>query len=330
MVELKVLVTGATGFIGQHLCNHLLESDYLVRGALRAPTPPHRLDPRIEWVNVGEIGPDTCWNQALDGVSFVVHLAALAHQVGVSDRILEEKFRSVNTEGTRRLAESVARKGFIRRLVFISSFAAIGSGKTSKIPESAYGWSKRNAETELQEELRDCLTDWCVLRPPMVYGTGNPGNMARLIRLIDTGIPLPFGAIRNERNFLYVGNLVSAIECCLMHPEASRRAFSLSDGQPVSTPELVRELALCKGFPARLIPVPVSLMRSMGKLGDIVKSITGRSLGWDTYSVERLCGSCSVDTAEILERLNWVPPFSMRDGLRAIASRKEVRTNDEC
>jgi nucleoside-diphosphate-sugar epimerase len=305
----KVLVTGATGFIGRHLCRCLLDFGYLVRGSYRTARPSAGYDPNIEWIEVGEIGPGTCWSKALDGVSYVVHAAGMAHQIGVPDHQLKQQFESVNAEGTRRLAHEVAGAPWIKRFIFISTVKVTAEA-------SEYSCSKKFAEQALQEELSTSATDWCILRPPMVYGTGNPGNMARLIRLIRTGLPLPLGAIRNERSFIFVGNLSSAIERCLSHPNAAGQIFAVSDGPPLSTPELIRELSRHADRPARLLFVPVPILLGMARVGDVVKMATGISCGWDSYSADRLCKSYAVDCSAIRSKLQWSPPFSMDEGLR--------------
>jgi nucleoside-diphosphate-sugar epimerase len=205
--------------------------------------------------------------------------------------------------------------GDIKRLILVSSIGAVATDGDESI-RSAYGQSKKAAEDAVKGELQSTSTDWCILRPTLVYGPGNPGNMDRLFRLIETGLPLPFGSIRNRRNFLYVGNLVSAIGKCLFEPAARHKTFSLSDGDPVSTPELVRSIADCKSRKIRLVPVPVPLLEAFALLGDVAGAVFRRSIGWDSYSVQRLCGSLTVESLEIQEVLGWNPPFSFKQGLK--------------
>jgi nucleoside-diphosphate-sugar epimerase len=311
-----ILVTGATGFIGRHLCAGLLDAGYAVRGAYRNSLPTADPDPRIEWVQAGELGPYTDWSFALGSVKYVVHLAALAHQVAVNEEDISADFYRVNTEGTRGLAKAIAERPSIERIVFVSSIKALPpSGTQSQDPESVYGRSKKLAEEAIETELRAAASDWCVLRPCLVYGPGNSGNMARLLRLINSGLPLPFASIQNRRSFIFVGNLVSAIVSCLNHPGASRKTFTVSDGEPVSTPELLEELSKLTGRRLRLFPLPMPVLKGVARCGDVIKYVTGVPVGWDSYSVARLCGSLIANCSDIHERTGWTPPFSKKQGL---------------
>jgi nucleoside-diphosphate-sugar epimerase len=305
----RVLVTGATGFVGQHLCRSLLEKGYAVRGTYRSSEPASAAG--LDWARIVDLENQTNWGEALEGIDYVVHLAALAHQVGVNDADLAAKYQQINFEGTAGLARAVARQREVQRFVFISSAKAL---PIDGVPMSEYGLSKRAAEDAIKRILID--TDWCIVRPCLVYGPGNLGNMSRLIRLLKSGLPLPFGAIQNSRSFLFVGNLVDAIERCLKDPRASRQTFNVSDGDSLSTPELVRCLARHMGKPARLISVPVPWMREMARFGDLVKRLTGVSIGWDSYSIERLCSSFVLSNDDIQQVLGWAPPYSVENGIR--------------
>lgn len=309
----KVLVTGATGFIGRHLCVELLNGGYCVRAAYRGEIPPDR-DSRIEWSQIGEVGENTDWKAALDDIDYVVHLAGLAHRVGVSDEILGAQFHEVNALGTRRLAECVAKNTSVRRLLFVSSIAALPAPHLGR-PENEYGVSKRLAERYVEQLLSGPGSDWCILRPCLVYGSGNPGNMERLLRLINTGLPLPFGAIHNRRSFIFVGNLTSGIRHCLSHPAARKRAFNISDTEPVSTPNLLRLLGKHSHRKVRLVPAPLPFLRMLGCVGDTVKRGFGISTGFDSYSIAKLCNSLTVDCSEIRDT-GWNPPYSVEEGIR--------------
>jgi nucleoside-diphosphate-sugar epimerase len=313
----RVLVTGATGFIGRNLCPAFLDGGYLVRGTYRNLRPTRGVDPRIEWVQVGELGPDTDWTSALDTANYVVHLAGLAHQVGVREQDISNDLYRVNADGTRGLARAIAERPCIERLVFVSSIkASHPNGSSSNDPQSAYGRSKKLAEEAVETELHAAATEWCVLRPCLVYGPGNPGNMARLLTLINSGLPLPFASIRNRRSFIFVGNLVSAIVGCLNNPGASRQTFTVSDGDPLSTPELLEELCNAAGRRLRLFPFPISMLKCIARCGDFIKATTGISVGWDSYSVERLCGSLVAHCHDIYSQTGWTPPYSKSLGLQ--------------
>ena len=314
----RVLVTGATGFVGQHLCPALLAAGFAVRGIYRKSPTRGAWPGAMEWMQVPDIGPETEWTGVLQGVDYVVHLAGLAHRTGAKDDGLKEAFDHVNARGTAKLVDAV-RRSQVARLVFISSakvLPAQGTNKTGVFPDSNYGRSKLAAEGAISEGLAGCATDWCTLRPCLVYGPGNLGNMARLICLINTGLPLPFASIRNQKSFLYVGNLISAIQLVLIHPAASRRTFTLSDGEPVSTPELLFRLGHYARHRVRLFPMPVGMMQAVALLGDRVKEWTGISIGWDSYSVDRLCSSLTVDGREFFEELDWIPPYTAEEGMR--------------
>lgn len=316
----RVLVTGATGFVGRHLCPVLTQRGYRVRGAVRRE-PPSSFPTEVEWCRVGEIGPETDWAAALEGVQYVVHLAALAHQIG--EEKSEEDYRRVNTAGTARLSDSVKKATAVQRLLFVSSIGAVCTLSSSPVsesaaccPESPYGRSKHAAELAVQERLNTGLPDWCILRPTLVYGAENPGNMLRLLRLLRTGLPLPFGAIQNRRSFVYVGNLADTIEKCLQHPGAARRVFHVDDGAPFSTPGLLRLLGKASGRRVRLWPLPNWGLRALGLAGDMLRSISGRSLGIDTYSIERLTGSLEVDSSAIRNAIGWQPPYTPERGFQ--------------
>jgi len=308
----RVLVTGATGFVGRHFCAVLARAGYLARGTYRSALGLGYPSP-MEWVRVPDIGPDTVWRPALEDVDYVAHLAGLAHRPGVTDEQLRDSFQHINLQGTQRLAEAVRGSG-ARRLLFVSSAKAMVCDASGE-PDSEYGRTKLAAERKIAETLAGSATDWCVVRPCLVYGPGNLGNMARLIRLIRLGLPLPFGSIRNQKNFIYVGNLVSAMLAALTHPAASRRVYALSDGIVLSTPDLMTRLGRCSGHPVRLFPLPVGILKGVARVGDAVRDLTGVSPGWDSYSVDRLCSSLTVESNEFCDALQWRPPFSMEEGL---------------
>jgi nucleoside-diphosphate-sugar epimerase len=323
-----VLVTGATGFVGRYLCEHLTSRGHTVKGTLRPESNLKGPGRSVQWVKIESIGPHTDWTEALEGTDYVIHLAALAHQLGVAGEGRIQEFMTVNAEGTRRLAEAVASSATVKRLVFVSSVGAVASlseqpldERTPCNPDTDYGRSKLAAEMELERVLAGSHVDWTIVRPTLVYGPGNPGNMARLLRLVETGIPLPFGSIRNRRSFVYVGNLVDALERCMTHPGAAYRRFFVSDGPQLSTPELVGMLAAFAGKPSRLCRFPLPILRVMALAGDLVSSLLGRSVGVDSYSVARLIGSLAVDSGPIQRVLNWTPPFTVTEGLRATMSR---------
>ncbi|MEX2526762.1 MAG: NAD-dependent epimerase/dehydratase family protein [Gemmatimonadota bacterium] len=318
-----VLVTGATGFVGRYLLPLLLTRGYEVRGTYRGKHAPRDFPSAIEWVSVPDVGPATEWSEALDGITQVVHLSGIAHRYGSRGALAQEEFYRVNQLGTRKLASDVAAGSDIQRFVFLSSVGAICSlsdtivnAETPASPDTHYGKSKLAGEREVSELLNDPGgPDWCVLRSPLVYGPGNPGNMGRLLRLIDRGVPMPLASISNRRSFIFIGNLADAIENCLSDPAASRRTFLLADGEDVSTSELVRRLSEHASRPVRVFPMPGRMLRLLGRIGDGIAPLLGRSVGLSTYAVERLMGSLQVDSSGIKSALDWRPPFSLDEGL---------------
>lgn len=306
---MKVLLTGANGFIGQQLCAELLRYGHWVRGAIRKDAERLAKADEVEYVVVGSIDAGTVWPPALMGCDAIVHLAARVHVMHdeASDPLTE--FRELNTEGTLNLARQAVQAG-VKRLVFVSSIKVNGEGRDDPYretdapsPEDAYAISKWEAEQGLQQIMRETGLEVVVLRPPLVYGPGVKANFLRLMQLIQKGWPLPLGAVKNRRSLLYVGNFVDAIRVCVEHPAARGQTFLLDDGQAVSTPELIRAIANAFNRPARLLPVPICMLQLAGLM-------TGRST-----AISRLTGSLYVDAQAIRSQLDWRPPYSMETGL---------------
>lgn len=300
-----VLVTGATGFIGPALCDQLAAAGHSVIPAVRCKSG------LLNEVAVGDIGPSTDWRMALAGCDAVVHLAARVHMMRDDAHDPLALYREANTEATLNLARQAADAG-VKRFVFISSIKVNGEGRDTAYLESdtpapadAYAISKWEAEQGLQRIAADTGLEIVVLRPPLVYGPGVKANFLRLIQLVQKGWPLPLGAIRNRRSLLYLGNFVDAIQLCVEHPDAAGQTFLLDDGEPVSTPELIRAVAQAMGRPARLLAVPVRVLELAGAL-----------LG-KRAAVGRLAGSLYVDSSAIRSRLGWVAPYSLQQGLAA-------------
>lgn len=307
-----VLVTGATGFVGGLVVAALRARGLTARAALRRPGT--LADPGVETRLVGEVGPDTDWDGALQGVDGVVHLAARVHVLRerAADPLAE--FRRVNAAGTAQLAARAAAAG-VRRLVFVSTIKVNGEATGERpfgeddppAPEDAYGVSKWEAEQALWRVAREAGLEAVVIRPPLVYGPGVGGNLRRLLRVLDAGWPLPFGAVANRRSLIGVWNLADLVVTALEHPGAAGETFLAADGEDLSTPELLRRLAAALGRPARLLPVPVRVLRLLGRL-------VGRRA-----EVERLCGSLRVDAGKARERLAWTPPVPVDEGLARTA-----------
>jgi UDP-glucose 4-epimerase len=312
---MRILVTGATGFVGTALCSRLAVQGDEVVAAARRPgangARPGDTPGAVVWANVGEVGRDTDWRDALTGVEAVVHLAARVHVMKETASDALTAFRRVNVEGTLRLAQDAAAAG-VRRFVFVSTIKVNGEGRDAPYretdvpaPEDAYAVSKWEAEQGLQRIAQETGLEVVILRPPLVYGPGVKANFMRLMQIVQSGWPLPLGAIRNRRSLLYLGNFVDAIRLCVEHPAAAGRTFLVDDGEPVSTPDLIRAVAQAMGRPARLLAVPVGLL-------DFVGALLGRRA-----AVARLTGSLWVDSSAIRSRLGWSPPYTLRQGLDA-------------
>ena len=315
-----ILVTGATGFIGCHLLPVLHQQGWQTTAAVRDDFRQPLSIP-IKTIKVGEIDDMTDWQEALLGIDTVIHLAGRAHILHETISNPEAAFIKVNTKGTINLVKQSLKAG-VKHFIFVSSIHAMAAESddilnenSSCHPDSPYGRSKLQAEQALIELAKDSDMTWTILRPTLVYGLGNLGNMERLMKLIKRGLPLPFGAIKNRRSFVFVGNLVAAIITCLDHPNAANQIFLISDNQAVSTPQLIRLIAQQIQQPCQLLPVPTTLLRFLGYLGDRIESITGKNLPFNTYNIDRLLGSLAVDSSYIQKTLDWQPPFTLEQGL---------------
>ena len=305
---MKVLVTGTTGFVGAALVSRLVDSGrFGVRTALRRESG--ELLVGVEQIVVGDLTPNTDWQQALVGVDAVVHLAARVHVMNDTASDPLSAFRQVNVAGTERLARIAATKG-VKRFVYISSVKVNGEScekpfteQSIPAPEDPYGVSKWETEQILHRVAEETGLEVVILRPPLVYGPGVKANFLSLFKIVDRGIPLPLAGINNQRSLIYLENLVDAIIKCIEHPNAANQTFLLSDGQDVSTPELIRMIASAMGKKPRLAPCPPVVLKFLGKL-------TGKSL-----EVKRLIGSLQIDNSKIKKVLNWQRPFTMEEGI---------------
>lgn len=302
---MKILVTGAAGFVGHALSGHLTAHGHVVLPAVRSTSG------LTDEMVVGNITGTSDWKTALAGCNAVVHLAARVHVMDDAAQDPLALYRATNTEATLNLARQAAQSG-AKRFVFISTIKVNGEGRDAPycetdvpVPEDAYAISKWEAEQGLQRIAQETGLEVTILRPPLVYGPGVKANFRRLLRTIARGWPLPLGAIRNRRSLLYLGNFVDAIRVCVEHPAAAGQTFLIDDGQPVSTPELIRAVAHAMGHPAHLLAVPVSVLEFAGVL-----------LG-KRATVARLTGSLYVDSSAIRSLLGWTPPYSMEAGLEA-------------
>lgn len=309
---MKILVTGANGFVGKWLCEALVQQGCSLRAGVRSTNSPIEA---VETVAVGTIDGQTDWSNALNQIDVVIHLAARVHVMNDDAVDSLGEYRKVNVEGTLNLAKQAVAYG-VKRFIFLSSIKVNGEctelGKPFKEddipnPQDNYGLSKYEAEEGLSLIALKTAMDVVVIRPPLIYGPGVKANFANMMKVVQRGIPLPFGAIYNKRSMVYVGNLVSLILRCIDHPAAANQVFLVSDGCDVSTTELLRACAAALCVKARLLPMPQSWIES------------GASLLGKQAIAQRLCGSLQVDITKAKQQLDWSPPFQLSEGLKITA-----------
>ncbi|WP_038176165.1 UDP-glucose 4-epimerase family protein [Vibrio pacinii] len=304
---MKILVTGSTGFVGERVCSLATKREWNVRSVVRR----HALADD-NTVMLSSIDADTDWSGALKNIDCVVHCAARVHQMEETKFDVLAAYREVNTLGTLNLARQASKAG-VKRFVFISSIKVNGEyteqgepfqPHASSPPIDPYGLSKYEAEVGLKELAAETDLEVVIIRPPLVYGPGVKANFLSLLRWTKKKIPLPFGAIYNQRSLVYVDNLADLIlECCL-NPNAQGKVFLVSDDHDVSTTELLSCVAKQMGKPNRLIPIPASWLKGASTL--IGKPAIG----------QRICSNLQVDISDTKCTLNWQPPVSFEQGIR--------------
>ncbi|MBX9963565.1 MAG: SDR family oxidoreductase [Burkholderiales bacterium] len=305
-----LLITGATGFVGGALLGRLRAEGRSYRTAGQT-----RLGTEASASGSFSADPGSQWTPLLSGCDAVVHLAARVHVMQELSALALDAFRAVNVQGTAMLARQAAQVG-VRRFVFLSSVKVNGEGSVGHpylerdlpCPRDAYGISKWEAEEVLREIARETGLEIVILRPPLVYGPGVKANFLRMMHWVQRGIPLPLGIVHNQRSIVYVGNLVDAIVRCIDHSAAAGETFLVNDGDPVSTPQLLREIGDALDRPARLFPFPPAVLK-------IGATLMGRG-----EDAARLLGDLVVDDSAIRTTLGWHPPFSRREGLAATAA----------
>ncbi len=313
----NVLVTGANGFVGRALVAALARNNISVSAAIRQNTSigTGNLVSAIPVYTIGNIGPQTDWTDALCDAHTIIHLAARVHIMEETAANPLTEFRRVNTLGTEHLAMAAVRAG-VRRLVYVSSIKVNGETTATELfresdvpnPTDPYAISKWEAEQALSRISGETGLEVVIVRPPLVYGPGVSGNFCALLRWVNRGVPLPLASIENRRSLIGLENFVDLLITCATHPKASGEVFLASDGENLSTPELLRRVALALAKPARLFSFPVPLLRA-------ATTFLGQGAQF-----ERLCGSLAVDSRKSREVLGWMPPFSVDEGLRSTAA----------
>lgn len=304
----KILITGANGFVGRAVSQELLAQGFEVLCAARKSF----VLKGAETITISSL-EEMDWSSYLIGVDCIIHTAARAHFFNETGRDPYQEYHKVNILGTLKLAQQAAQQG-VRRFIFISSIAVNGNRSTRPFletdqpkPEKPYAITKLEAEQGLLELSRKTGLEIVIIRPPLVYGPGAPGNFRSLLRGVLNNIPLPLGAVFNKRSFLAIDNLVDFIVHCINHPKAANETFLISDGEDVSTTELITTMARALGKTPWLMPVPVGLMKFVAKLlgkGDVSK---------------RLFGNLQIDNSKARELLGWQPVISMEGQLQKIA-----------
>ncbi|MDA3832288.1 MAG: SDR family oxidoreductase [Spirochaetales bacterium] len=320
---MTILVTGATGFVGSAVVDNLsLHPNVIIRAAVRRLN--HSRSSTADVIQVEDLCFDTDWGAALQGIDVVVHTAARVHvmQDDFTDPLSE--YREVNVAGTLGLARQSAKAG-VKRFIFISSIKVNGEetplghpfhADDTPAPVDTYGISKMEAEQGLQQLAKETNMEVVIIRPPLVYGPGVKANFQSMMRWLDKGVPLPFGAIYNKRSLVSLDNLVDLIVTCIDHPAAANQTFLAGDGEDLSTTELLRRMAKALRKPARLIPVPAKALE------------LGATLLGKRALAQRLCGSLQVDISKTRDLLGWTPPISVDEGLkRAAAGFKKSKAN---
>lgn len=304
----SILLTGSTGFVGAFVLMSLRRSDrYSASVAVR--NGPSLCSPDV--YVLGDFDANTDWHSALAGVDVVIHCAARAHVLKDSTEDPLAAFRTVNRDACLNLAKQAADQG-VKRFIFLSSIGVSGNHTDGQpfrdddyaAPAEPYAISKFEAEQGLWAIQRQTGLEVVIIRPPLVYGPNPPGNFGLLMDLVRKGIPLPLAAVNNRRSFVSVWNLVDLIVTCIDHPKAKNRVFLVSDGEDLSTTDLISRLASSMGKRSRLFPFPAQLLRL------VAAGLGKRSMA------ERLLGSLEIDVSQTCRVLNWTPPYSVDESLK--------------
>lgn len=312
----KLLLTGASGFVGKSVYARLLEdkeSSIAVSGR-QAPSP-NELGENTTFHQIA-LGENTDWHTALQAIDVVIHTAARVHVMNddVDNPLVE--FRAINVAGTLTLARHAAAAG-VRRFIFISSIKVNGEGTETGRPFSAddvpapvdpYGISKMEAEQGLRSLAEETGMEVVIIRPVLVYGPGVKANFRSMMKWLSHGVPLPLGSIRNKRSLVALDNLVDLIVTCIDHPAAANQTFLVSDGDDLSTTELLQRMGCALGKPARLLPFPPFMLQ------------VGAALLGKKNVAQRLCGSLQVDIGKTRKLLGWTPPVTVDAALQRAAA----------
>ena len=310
MADKTIVVTGASGFVGNAVLVKAATTGNKIVAISRTPLTNNTAAVQVQ---IPELNGDTNWQPvfAKGGVEVIIHAAARVHQMQEDAVEPLLAYREVNTAGTLNLARQAAAAG-VKRFVFISSIKVNGEATAlgrpfthddTPQPQDPYGVSKAEAEVGLKQLASDTGMEVVIIRPPLVYGKGVKANFATMLKWAQKNLPLPLGAIHNRRSMVALDNLVDLIVTCIDHPNAANQTFLVSDNQDVSTSELLQMMTAAAGKKPRLIPVPVSWLKLLGK-------VTGKQA-----VIDRLCGNLQLDIEHTKATLGWTPPVTVEEGI---------------
>lgn len=303
---LKILVSGANGFVGKKLCETLTRQKHKVSAVIRDNDTTIKNTQLI----IKTLSKETVWGDALNNIDVVIHLAGRAHVMKEEASDPYQAYAEINVDATKHLAEQAALYG-VKRFIFLSSVKVNGESTNNSAftesdqpqPEDDYGKTKYEAEKILNQIAQETGMEVVIIRPPLVYGKDVKANFKNLINLCRTRLPLPFGAIHNKRSLIYIENLIDFIMVCMTHPKAANETFLVSDDEDISTTQLIKYIIEANKQKPFLIPVPQKWL-----------SILFKFMGKTSLS-DRLCGNLQVNINKAKTLLNWQPKYSVRDGI---------------
>lgn len=313
-LDKSILLTGATGFLGQQLLKKLAEHQNLALRIAVRTSESQLFAPGISVFRALDLSTQTNWTDAVEGCDVVIHAAARAHIMNEKAKNPLQEFRKINTEGTMNLAAQAAASG-VKRFIFISSIKVNGESTSLNKPfvaedlpnpQDPYAISKYEAEQGLQDLAAKTGMEVVIIRPPLIYGPGVKGNFQRMLFWLQKGLPLPLGAVKNNRSFVSIDNLNSLIMTCISNPRAANQVFLVSDDEDLSTTELLRRIGHLMNKPARLLPIPQILL-------SLAATVVGRK-----EIFERLCGSLELNINKTKDLLDWKPQVSVNEALAKI------------
>lgn len=308
--SLRVAVTGANGFVGRELTRQLLAKGHAVTGIVRNRVELPELDGLPYTQQVGEITSSLDWEKALKGIDVIYHLAARVHRMKEHSNDALAIYRKENVELTEMLAKAASTSG-VRRFIFLSSVKVNGESTCGRPIQAAdkpnpgdpYAISKYEAEQAILKIASNTTLESVIFRPPLIYGPGVKANFLRMLKWVDKGVPLPLTLVKNRRSMIYLGNLVDALLLAASHPAVVNKTYLVSDGEDISTPMLISEIAAALGKKAYMWPLPEYLLRFMA------------ALAGKQQEAERLLGSLQVDSSDFCKDTGWVPPYTLTQGI---------------